>query len=163
MQELFRPMKKNMNKPDYPLELTTQIACEGHPLPTEEQIRQWVLSAIDLPTTMTVRFVNEEEGLRLNHDFRKKSYATNVLTFDYQCEEECEADLVLCPIVIEKEAKEQQKDLMAHYAHLIIHGTLHAIGYDHETDGSADIMESWETSILLSLGFEDPYLQDINE
>jgi len=105
-----------------------------------------------------VRIVGEEEGRTLNREYRHKDYATNVLTFDYVQEPAIEADLVLCAPVVEREAKEQKIDLVAHYAHLLVHGTLHAQGYDHEDDGpEAACMEARETGVLAGLGFADPY------
>ena len=105
-----------------------------------------------------MRIVGEEEGRTLNREYRHKDYATNVLTFDYVQEPAIEADLVLCAPVVEREAKEQKIDLVAHYAHLLVHGTLHAQGYDHEDDGpEAACMEARETGVLAGLGFADPY------
>ena len=112
---------------------------------------------MDRPATITIRFVDSMEGAQLNHDFRQKDYATNVLTFAYECGQMCEADLVLCPEVVAKEAEEQQKSIVSHYAHLVIHGTLHAIGYDHQTDETASEMETKEIAILAFLGFDNPY------
>ena len=105
-----------------------------------------------------VRIVGTEEGRALNRDYRKKDYATNVLTFDYTREPVVTADLVLCAPVVEKEAREQGKTLDAHYAHLLVHGILHAQGWDHETSArDARAMEARETAILQMLGFADPY------
>ncbi len=96
---------------------------------------------------------------QLNRDYRHKDYATNVLTFDYQQEPTVAADLVLCAPVVEREAREQNKTLEEHYAHLLVHGTLHAQGWDHETsDEDAREMEAYETAIMEELGFADPYL-----
>ena len=107
--------------------------------------------------------IEAEEGRKLNREYRKKDYATNVLTFDYQQEPTVMADLVLCAPVVEREAREQNKTLEAHYAHLIVHGMLHLQGYDHETgDDDAQRMEDKERAILASLGFDDPY-QDRKE
>ena len=105
-----------------------------------------------------MRIVGTEEGQNLNREFRKKDYATNVLTFDYQQEPTVMADLVLCAPVVEREAKEQNKSLEEHYAHLLVHGALHAQGWDHETSTEdAEEMESYETDIMEELGFADPY------
>ena len=105
-----------------------------------------------------MRIVGEDEGRSLNREFRHKDYATNVLTFDYVQEPEIEADLVLCAPVVAREAAEQGIELAAHYAHLLVHGTLHAQGYDHEDDGpEAACMEARETEVLAGLGFDDPY------
>jgi probable rRNA maturation factor len=94
---------------------------------------------------------------RLNRDYRGKDYATNVLTFDYSHEPVVGADLVICAEVVEKEAAEMGIALLDHYAHMLVHGTLHAQGFDHEADDEAEAMEARETEILLGLGFADPY------
>ena len=108
---------------------------------------------------ITVRIVGEEEGRALNLGYRKKDYATNVLTFDYAQEPVVMADLVLCAPVVAREAKEQGKTLAAHYAHLLVHGTLHAQGWDHETsEADAEEMEAYEIAILAGLGLKNPYL-----
>ena len=108
---------------------------------------------------ITVRIVGEEEGRELNKSYRKKDYATNVLTFDYAQEPVVMADLVLCAPVVAREAKEQGKTLAAHYAHLLVHGTLHAQGWDHETsEADAEEMEAYEAAILAGLGLKNPYL-----
>ena len=126
-------------------------------LPRHKVLR-WVRHALDLPGEITVRIVDAEEGQALNREYRKKDYATNVLTFDYSQEPVVCADLVLCAPVIEKEAKEQGKSLQAHYAHLIVHGTLHAQGWDHEHDEEdAQAMEARESVVVMRLGFDDPY------
>ncbi|MGP1516821.1 MAG: rRNA maturation RNase YbeY [Ottowia sp.] len=107
---------------------------------------------------ITVRIVDEEEGRQLNHDFRHKDYATNVLTFDYSGAPHVAADLVLCAPVVARQAREQEKPLAAHYAHLLVHGALHAQGWDHETgEADAQAMEAEETRILTRLGEPAPY------
>ena len=107
---------------------------------------------------ITVRIVDEEEGRQLNHDFRHKDYATNVLTFDYSGAPHVAADLVLCAPVVARQAREQEKALAAHYAHLLVHGALHAQGWDHETgEADAQAMEAEETRILTRLGEPAPY------
>ena len=122
------------------------------------RVRRWVAMALDAPAEIAVRIVGAEEGQALNRQYRGKDYATNVLTFDYVQEPEIEADLVLCAPVVEREARDQRIDLVAHYAHLLVHGTLHAQGYDHEDDGpEAACMEARETEVLAGLGFADPY------
>ena len=122
------------------------------------QVMRWIRHALDTDAEITVRIVDAEEGLALNRDYRQRDYATNVLTFDYTQEPIVTADLVLCAPVVEKEAREAGKTLQAHYAHLLVHGTLHAQGWDHETgEEDAEEMEARETEILERLGFDDPY------
>lgn len=122
------------------------------------KVARWIRHALELDGEITVRIVGEEEGRELNRSYRHKDYATNVLTFDYQQEPAVMADLVLCAPVVEREAREQNKTLEEHYAHLLVHGTLHAQGWDHETgEADARAMEARETTILAGLGFADPY------
>jgi probable rRNA maturation factor len=122
------------------------------------KVTRWIRHALQSDAEITVRIVDEEEGQALNRDYRKKDYATNVLTFDYTMEPIVTADLVLCAPVIAKEAKEQGKTLQAHYAHLLVHGALHAQGWDHETsEEDAQVMELREIEILARLGFDNPY------
>ena len=122
------------------------------------KVARWIRHALELDGEITVRIVGEEEGRELNRSYRHKDYATNVLTFDYQQEPAVMADLVLCAPVVEREAREQNKTLEEHYAHMLVHGTLHAQGWDHETgEADARAMEARETTILAGLGFADPY------
>ncbi|AVS63409.1 rRNA maturation RNase YbeY [Paracidovorax avenae] len=126
-------------------------------LPRHAVVR-WIRHALSLDAEITVRIVDAEEGQALNREYRHKDYATNVLTFDYAQEPVVMADLVLCAPVVEREAREQNKALHEHYAHLLVHGTLHAQGWDHETSAEdADEMEAYETAIMQELGFADPY------
>jgi len=121
-------------------------------------VAKWIRHALDGDGEITVRIVDAEEGQALNREYRKKDYATNVLTFDYTQEPVVAADLVLCAPVVAREAKEQKKTLQAHYAHLIVHGTLHAQGWDHETgEADAQAMEAREIEILSGMGFRNPY------
>ncbi len=124
------------------------------------QIRRWIQAALFAPAELTIRFVDAEEGRTLNREYREKDYATNVLTFAYTEDEDAEvtqADIILCTDVLEQEAQEQKKPLLDHAAHLIVHGVLHAQGYDHEDEEEATEMETLETEILAGLGFADPY------
>jgi probable rRNA maturation factor len=126
-------------------------------LPRHKVIR-WIRHALQSDAEITVRIVDEAEGRALNHDYRKKDTATNVLTFDYTLEPVVTADLVLCAPVVAQEAKEQGKTLQEHYAHLLVHGALHAQGWDHETsEEDALVMELREVEILARLGFDNPY------
>lgn len=121
-------------------------------------VAKWIRHALAHDGEITVRIVDAEEGQSLNREYRKKDYATNVLTFDYTQEPVVSADLVLCAPVVAREAKEQKKTLQAHYAHLIVHGTLHAQGWDHETsEADAQAMEAHEIAILAGMGFKNPY------
>lgn len=122
------------------------------------QVTRWIRHALADDAEITVRIVDADEGQALNREYRKKDYATNVLTFDYQQEPTVLADLVLCAPVVAREAQKQNKSLEEHYAHLLVHGTLHAQGWDHETsEQDAEEMEAYETAIMQELGFEDPY------
>ena len=122
------------------------------------KVARWIRHALATDAEITVRIVGADEGRDLNREYRKKDYATNVLTFDYTQEPLVTADLVLCAPVIEREAVEQNKSLEEHYAHMLVHGTLHAQGWDHETsEADADEMEAYETAIMKEMGFTDPY------
>ena len=121
-------------------------------------VARWIRHALQSDGEITVRIVGAEEGQTLNRDYRGKDYATNVLTFDYTQEPIVTADLVLCAPVVEREAREQGKTLQAHYAHLLIHATLHAQGWDHETsEEDAQEMEAEEIRLLAALGYDNPY------
>lgn len=145
-----------------------QIACEQESgLPTVEQIEQWATAAVQPQSDeveMTVRIVDEAESHALNLNYRGKDRPTNVLSFPFECPDEVElpllGDLVICRQVVEREAQEQDKPLMAHWAHMVVHGSLHLLGYDHIEDDEAEEMESLETQIMTGLGFADPYLSE---
>ena len=145
-----------------------QIACEQESgLPTTEQIEQWATAAVQPQSDeveMTVRIVDEAESHALNLNYRGKDRPTNVLSFPFECPDEVElpllGDLVICRQVVEREAQEQEKPLMAHWAHMVVHGSLHLLGYDHIEDDEAEEMESLETQIMTGLDFADPYLSE---
>jgi probable rRNA maturation factor len=140
------------------LTLSLQFADASHRalLPRHRVIR-WIRAALDRPAELTVRIVGADEGRQLNRDYRHKDCATNVLTFDYQREPLVVADLILCAPVVEREALEQGRPLDAHYAHLLVHGALHAQGHEHETEAEAARMEARESDLLRALGFADPH------
>ena len=117
----------------------------------------WLCAALDAPAEITVRLVADDEGRQLNRDFRQKDYATNVLTFDYQHAPVVVADLVLATGVLQREATDLGLAVADHAAHLLVHGALHAQGFDHEDDDEAEVMEARETAILRGLGLHDPY------
>ena len=126
------------------------------------QVRRWVQAALLAPAELTIRFVDAEEGRVLNRDYRGKDYATNVLTFAYTEDSDSavtQADIILCTDVLQREAAEQDKALAEHAAHLVVHGVMHAQGYDHETDAEAAEMEQLEIAVLSRLGVENPYQQ----
>ena len=145
-----------------------QIASENiDDLPTLEQIEQWATAAVQPESDdveMTVRIVDEAESQTLNRTYRAKDRPTNVLSFPFECPTEVSlpllGDLVICRQVVEYEAAEQEKPLMAHWAHMVVHGSLHLLGYDHIDDTEAEEMESLETKIMQGLGFVDPYLAE---
>ena len=140
------------------LQLSLQFADASHRehLP-RHRVARWVRAALAHPGQITVRIVNAEEGRALNLEYRQQDHATNVLTFDYQHAPLVMADLILCAPVIAKEARTQRLTLAEHYAHLLVHGTLHAQGFDHEDEAGAAAMEARESEVLLALGFADPY------
>ena len=141
------------------LQLSLQFADPAHraQLP-RHQVRRWLRAALERPGQIAVRIVGEEEGRQLNRDYRGKDYPTNVLTFDYERQPLVLADLVLCAPVVAREAAESGLVVAHHYAHLLVHGALHAQGWDHEVVAEAEAMEARESQILLALGFADPYL-----
>ncbi|MEO5882501.1 MAG: rRNA maturation RNase YbeY [Caldimonas sp.] len=139
--------------------MSLQFADAAHrPLLPRQRVARWLRAALgSTPAELTVRIVGEDEGRALNREFRGRDYATNVLTFDYQRAPAVVADIVLCAPVVEREAGAQGVGLDAHYAHLLVHGALHAQGFDHEQQVDADRMERREADILARLGFADPY------
>jgi probable rRNA maturation factor len=140
------------------LSLSVQYASKTGKLPTRSQFRRWTQVALEQDVQISLRIVNEAEGRTLNRDFRGKDYATNVLTFVYDDTVPLYGDVVICAPVVVREAKEQGKDLFAHYAHLVIHAALHLQGYDHEKKRDAEEMEARETALMLKLRYPAPYL-----
>ncbi len=138
--------------------LSLQFADTTHrELLPRHKVARWLRAALALPGEITVRVVGAEEGRALNRAYRGRDYATNVLTFDYSRTPVVAADLILCAPVVAEEAHKQRLPLAAHYAHLLVHGALHAQGYEHENDADAEVMESREREIVVGLGFADPY------
>ena len=159
---------KNPDSPDPRLSLAVQYASDASNLPTRAQIRRWINSALSHSAEITVRIVDEAEARALNLGYRGKDYATNVLTFEYGETQHREnddkvlsGDIVVCATVVEREATEQGKLVIDHYAHLIVHGALHLQGFDHEEPADADIMETREAAILKRFRIANPYLADI--
>ncbi|MCC4264978.1 rRNA maturation RNase YbeY [Oceanimonas baumannii] len=148
--------------------LDLQIACDEAPgLPAEQDIETWLAAALEGErdeTEVTVRLVDEAESQELNRDYRGKDKPTNVLSFPFEAPPGVElpllGDLVICRQVVEREAAEQNKPLQAHWAHMVVHGCLHLLGFDHIKDDEADIMEAREIRILARLGMDNPYQDD---
>jgi probable rRNA maturation factor len=153
MQEKNHPLDLDVQYPDARLEWTL----------TPDMVERWVRATLLGPAELTIRFVDSAEGQTLNRDYRGKDYATNVLTFAYNEGEELgedeptQADIILCTDVLQSEAAEQKKTVEEHAAHLVVHGVLHAQGYDHEHDEEAEEMEQFERDIMEVLGYPDPY------
>jgi probable rRNA maturation factor len=140
------------------LSLSVQYASNAKKLPTRAQFRRWVKAALEQDVQMVLRVVDEIEGRALNQSYRGKDYATNVLTFVYDDAQPVYGDVVICAPVVAREAREQGKDLLAHYAHLTLHAALHLQGYDHEKKRDAEKMEARETALMLKLRYPAPYL-----
>jgi probable rRNA maturation factor len=142
-----------------------QIGCRGVSHPPLSDIEQWVAAAIGNRremTELTVRIVDEAEITQLNHDYRQQNKATNVLSFPADIPAHIDlpllGDLVICAAVVEREAQQQHKHSQAHWAHMVVHGCLHLLGYDHIDDNDADIMEALEIEILAAFNISNPYL-----
>ena len=153
------------------LELDLQIACKAPHLPPEADFVRWVNAALDgagyqppqgLPTEITLRIVDSDESQTLNRTYRGKDKPTNVLSFPFDGPEGVPlallGDLVICAPVVAQESQEQNKTGQAHWAHLVIHGTLHLLGFDHIEEDEAAEMEALEVQILAGLGYADPYV-----
>lgn len=144
--------------------LDIQSASTSEDAPDEQSIKRWVGAVIDSnqgDTELSVRIVDEPEGKLLNETYRGTSGATNVLSFPFENQTPeplpLIGDIVVCAPIVEREAQQQNKDLNAHWAHMIIHGVLHLLGYDHQNDSEAAVMEGLETEIMQKLGFPPPY------
>ncbi|MDE1346579.1 rRNA maturation RNase YbeY [Vibrio aestuarianus] len=150
------------------IELDLQLAVESEQgLPTFNDFSQWLNKAVtpfQIQAEVTIRVVDIQESQQLNREYRGKDKPTNVLSFPFEAPPGMEidllGDLVICRQMVEQEAQEQNKPLMAHWAHMVVHGSLHLLGYDHIEDDEAEEMESLETEIMLDMGFEDPYIAE---
>lgn len=140
------------------LDFSLQNASDADYLPTRQHFKRWVQSALRVDTMVTIRIVDADEGQALNTAYRGKAYATNVLTFPLTESPVLMGDIIICAPVVLREATEQGKPLLAHFAHMTVHGVLHLHGYDHEVDAQATLMEAMEVSILKQLGFANPYV-----
>jgi probable rRNA maturation factor len=137
--------------------IAVQNTSASRNVPTAARIRQWARAALGVDAQVTIRIVGQTEGRLLNRNYRRKDYATNVLTFVFRDHAPLEGDLALCAPVITREARAQRKTVAAHYAHMIVHGLLHLQGYDHENDEDAAVMEKRERALLAGFGYPDPY------
>lgn len=139
--------------------LSVQFASTANDPPSRAQVRRWVAAALEHDAEITVRLVDADEARALNHDFRHKDYAPNVLTFEYGelSPGVLGGDVVICAPVVEREAREQGRPLKNHYAHMTVHGVLHLQGYDHLDPADADIMEAREIAILKRFRIPNPY------
>lgn len=141
------------------------VQREVDALPKDEDLLEWLKATLifenHAATELTIRFVTEEEISDLNKQYRNKEGSTNILSFPFEIPDEVElnllGDLVICADVVKKEAKQQNKEEISHWAHMVVHGTLHLLGYDHLTDEQANVMETKEIKILSQLGYTDPY------
>ncbi|HEX7046437.1 MAG TPA: rRNA maturation RNase YbeY [Gammaproteobacteria bacterium] len=151
------------------LQLDLQVASEADGVPDSTDFSRWAAAALEgrgpsRGAELAIRVVDEAEGRTLNRDYRDRDYATNVLSFRAELPEDLGlqllGDLVICAPVVAREAAEQGKPELAHWAHLTVHGCLHLLGFDHEADAEAEIMEALETQIMGRLGYPDPYQEN---
>ena len=154
--------RKRVASPEF--SLSVQFASEANNLPRRAQVRRWVAAALEHPAEVTVRIVDADEAQALNQDYRDKGYVPNVLTFEYGEIGHDESgrgvlggDVVICAPVVEREAREQDKPLPNHYAHMVVHGVLHLQGYEHIESAEAEAMESREAAILKRFHIPNPY------
>ncbi|WP_416137525.1 rRNA maturation RNase YbeY [Halomonas sp. HK25] len=149
-----------------PLRVDRQVAIEAEDLPSQADLEAWVAAVFDRhevadDSELTVRLVDVEESRQLNRDYRGHDKPTNVLSFPFECPPGVAlpllGDLLICHPVVAAEAAEQDKSRRDHYAHMVVHGTLHLLGHDHIEDGEAEAMEGLEREILAGLGIDDPY------
>lgn len=152
-----RPKKSSRKRRRAVVDLNVQYGTRSKAVPSPEHFREWVDAAATADARITVRLVGLDEGRTLNREYRGKDYATNVLTFVLDEGSVREGDLALCAPVVSREARTQGKPVLAHYAHLTVHGVLHLEGHEHEREPEAEKMEKRETNILKRLGFPDPY------
>lgn len=147
------------------MNITLDVQREVDALPKDEDLLKWLNETLAFEEKddieLTIRFVDEKESAELNKQYRNKKGSTNILSFPFEMPAEIElnllGDLVICSDVVKREAVEQKKQELAHWAHMVVHGTLHLLGYDHLTDAEADVMEDKEIKILSQLGYTDPY------
>ncbi|QBF82321.1 rRNA maturation RNase YbeY [Shewanella maritima] len=146
------------------LDLDLQVATDATNIPSQQDFELWATTAIDNAMTqaeLTIRLVDSDESQSLNRNYRGKDKPTNVLSFPFEAPPEVElpllGDLIICVSVVEQEAKAQNKSLQAHWAHMVIHGGLHLLGYDHIIDAEAEEMEALETQLIQGLGYDNPY------
>ncbi|MDH5368459.1 MAG: rRNA maturation RNase YbeY [Gammaproteobacteria bacterium] len=152
------------------MEVNLDIQREVDALPKDEDLLKWLTETLEFEkygdAEITIRFVDEKESAELNEKYRHKTGSTNILSFPFEAPAEVElnllGDLIICSDVVKKEASEQKKEELAHWAHMVVHGTLHLLGYDHLTDDEAANMEEKEIKILSQLGYSDPY-REIDE
>jgi len=148
------------------MKIDLDVQREVEALPKDEELLSWLKETLSFEnygdTELTIRFVDENEIAELNEQYRHKKGSTNILSFPFETPNEVEldllGDLVICSDVVKQQAEEQGKEEIAHWAHMVVHGTLHLLGYDHLTSAEADVMENKEIKILSQLGYSDPYL-----
>jgi probable rRNA maturation factor len=163
----MKPMSERMTD-SIAIVLDLQVVSEAQGLPSESQFQTWVTAALsdyNQDAELTIRLVDELEGAELNEQYRKRSGSTNVLSFPFEAPEGVEldllGDLVICVPVVVREAQEQSKEIEDHWAHLVVHGVLHLLGFDHINEAEAVEMESLEIKILKGLGLSDPYKEQV--